>query len=489
MNASVLTPTLTLPSIVRFPSTELVGLAAALYGRYEGVERQIRVRERLQVEYVDGREISFPQADFVERLKAEGPIHRVEVAPGYVAVKATDPVRAIRTYERQAVATAKAEAVRTLIERRAEVEACEASRCGCGGAEPDCFGREMARAALAFLDHEGVSRLHSWSAKSRARMTEKIGRLDVSPMFDEGGTPALITLTLPGDWLAVTPSAKVWQNQIQKLRRRFRDKWGHSMVGFWKREFQARGAPHWHMMGWVPNDPGFRAWLSETWADIVDAPWCGHVFPARMCRLSDRREVIVCCDYHRHLEAGAGVDYYEGVRASDPRRMAIYFGKHSSFADKEYQNQAPREWVHDPACEDDLCEGCSVSGVGRFWGVWGLQDAARASQIPPDLADAMVQIMRRWAHTKRYAVPTTVWRKRYSTRVDTSTGEITETWRWRKRRSTAVVKRLAGGQRSGWLLVNDGPGLASQLQRAALQAVWTPQRGGRSGAGPIGFLP
>jgi hypothetical protein len=49
----------------------------------------------------------------------------------------------------------------------------------------------------------------------------------------------------------------------------------------------------------------FRRWLSITWADIV-----AHPDPEQ------RR---------RHRIAGTGVDYAEGIRLTDPRRMAVYF--------------------------------------------------------------------------------------------------------------------------------------------------------------------
>lgn len=489
-----------MPRLERFPSTALVDAAVGARTeayvlpsvratvrerrvwdrRYEGVERRITVTY-LPTEVVDG--VVRVAASFLEgaaaagvdlegaghyradRLRVEGPVWRIEVAPGVVQVASRDPLRRDRALERGRDDAQEAARIKAVL----RLAACRAANCGCGGGERDCAGD--------WHERDGVSRLHSWSAKSRARMIKKLLRLDVGPMFASGGTPALITLTLPGDWLAVCPSPKVWAGFIAKFRRRFAKRWGRQPVGFWKREFQRRGAPHWHFMGWVPDDPGFRRWLSETWAEIVAADHCG----TRCWESSEG----ACCELGRHVLAGAGVDYYEGERASDPKRMAVYFAKHGSFADKDYQNDAPREWVHDAGCDDDACGGCSATGVGRFWGVWGLEDAARASQIPPDVADAMMRIMRRWARTKRFYVAGEVWRKKHRVEVDTTTGEVTDRWRWRKRKSLRPVIRLAGGQRAGWLAVNDGPSLAVQLQRAAEQAVMPH----RSRSGPVGLLP
>ena len=54
----------------------------------------------------------------------------------------------------------------------------------------------------------------------------------------------------------------------------------------------------------------FRRWLSITWAEIV-----AHPDP------EERR---------KHLLAGTGVDYAQGVKLTDPRRMAIYFAKYGA---------------------------------------------------------------------------------------------------------------------------------------------------------------
>ena len=54
----------------------------------------------------------------------------------------------------------------------------------------------------------------------------------------------------------------------------------------------------------------FRVWLSITWADVV-----GHPDPEQ------RRQ---------HRLAGTGADYAEGIKLTDPRRMALYFAKYGA---------------------------------------------------------------------------------------------------------------------------------------------------------------
>ena len=243
---------------------------------------------------------------------------------------------------------------------------------------------------------------------------ERLASLDYSALFvDDDGTdtvPAMVTLTYPGDWLAVAPTNAVVQGHIKALRKRWNREWGTWMdesapedhrgwrqrarsnpfVGVWKREFQRRGAPHYHLLIVPPQHPKFRGWLSETWADIVGAAWCGRE-TAVLGLLDDGKEGIVCCERHRHIAGGTGVDFREGARATDPRRLAVYFAKHGAYGVKEYQNEGPAAWLEN-------------GGLGRFWGVWGLPSAAEAVDVDPAVAQAVARTLRRLERSKRYQV-------------------------------------------------------------------------------------
>src|SRR5207249_5060118 len=59
--------------------------------------------------------------------------------------------------------------------------------------------------------------------------------------------------------------------------------------------------------------------------------------------------------------AGTGVDYAEAHKCSDPKRLAVYFGKHGQYRSKEYQHNVPEAWQ------------APGKGPGRFWGYWGLK--------------------------------------------------------------------------------------------------------------------
>ena len=295
-----------------------------------------------------------------------------------------------------------------------------------------------------------------WSRRSRARMTRRLSELDYAPMFASGRVPAMITLTYPGAWQEVAPSGKATKRHLQMLWRRWSKAWGVAPPVLWKLEFQRRGAPHLHLFA-VPEagrvlcrcptcvvmivsqhaqcrvagvaaglcdcTVNFRTWLSHTWADVV-----AHPDPEQ------RR---------RHVLAGTGIDYREGLRARDPKRLAVYFSKHGGAAgSKEYQHKVPLEWQH------------PERGPGRFWGYRGLKPVRAEVYVAQDTYLRVRRTLRRLSRSKRLIRTARV------PRVQTATGVIT--WRTVHR---PLVHLDHGGMAGGFLLVNDGPALASALSR------------------------
>jgi hypothetical protein len=288
-----------------------------------------------------------------------------------------------------------------------------------------------------------------WSRKSRAAMCRTFAELDYTPLVESGRVPAMVTLTYPGDWECVAPDGASVKRHMVLWRKRFQREWGEPACYIWKLEFQRRGAPHIHLWMAPPQTPGrsgrtFWNWLSEEWADIV-----AHPDPEQRAR---------------HLLAGTAVDVLNGLRACDPKRLAIYFTKHSSpnrLGDKEYQHIVPEAW-RKPG-----------HGPGRFWGVHGLQRATAVVEIAQDAYLTARRIIRRWSRsqavyggvTQRF--PTDVVPRmthQVVQRVDSTTGEV--------RHRRVGRRRLLcdqGGLAGGYVLVNDGPAFASQLA-AALSA-------------------
>lgn len=287
-----------------------------------------------------------------------------------------------------------------------------------------------------------------WSRKSRTAMCRTFAELDYSPLVECGRVPAMVTLTYPGDWEVVAPDGASVKRHMVLWRKRFQREYGEPARYIWKLEFQRRGAPHIHLWMAPPISPGrsgqgFAQWLSETWAGVVDHP--------------DAEQKA------RHRRAGTAIDVRNGLRACDPKRLAIYFTKHSSpnmNGDKEYQHIVPELW-RQPG-----------RGPGRFWGVYGLKKAVAVVELAQDAYLAARRIVRRWSRsqaaygdvTQRFptaVVPRTA--NRVVVRVERTTGKVR--YRRVRRRRTLCDQ---GGLNGGYVLVNDGPAFASQLGAALM---------------------
>jgi hypothetical protein len=274
----------------------------------------------------------------------------------------------------------------------------------------------------------------TWSAKSRNKMVYKIACLDFTPMFQEVlNPPGMLTLTYSRDWEIVVPSKAHLKRHLDALQKSIERTWGVVFYAIWKLEFQRRGAPHVHLFAVPPTGTRkglpFRKWLSQEWARIV-----AHPDP------EERR---------RHVVAGTAIDYGKGLHASDPKRLAVYFLKHSVVHDKEYQHVVPDLWM-------------ANGGPGRFWGVWRLEELTVT--VPLDPQTEWIQsarTLRGVARAARYnprRENTPFVRKRRVPRVDTKTGVV------RYRVQSRRVHYMDSVR--GYLLVNNGPMLVSQLYRA-----------------------
>lgn len=264
-----------------------------------------------------------------------------------------------------------------------------------------------------------------WSPASRRNMYFRLATLDYSPWrraIELGNPVAMITLTLPGDWLAVAPNAQRWRALVDAFRRRWERQIG-PIFATWKREHQRRGAAHLHLMTPTPprvGDETFHDWLSRTWYEVVGS------------------------GDERHLRAGTGVDWVRGLRIVDPMRAARYFAGHAGPSQtnrKLYQDQAPAEWTRH-------------GSVGRSWGYWGLKPKEESVALSADEVVEIRRILRRLDRARRRVRRTRV------RRVNRATGEIT--FRWVHRRNLSRAWN-SGSVRGGVLLTEDGPQVASAM--------------------------
>jgi hypothetical protein len=398
---------------LRFPSPEMVTAAAALF---EPAAPWACGSERRGTEFESGR-------------------FRVTIGPGVVRLGWTNPVRAEKTAER-----AVGHHHRDVDDAKLHIRNDLALTAG----DPDQAVVSSTRRSNSAADYRGAGAvITEWSRKSRSAMCRTFAELDYSPLVESGRIPAMITFTYPGDWEVVAPDGASVKRHMVLWRKRFQREYGEPARYIWKLEFQRRGAPHIHLWMTPPLSPGrsgrgFAQWLSETWAQIVDHPDPVHKA--------------------RHRLAGTAIDVRNGLKACDPKRLAIYFTKHSSpnlHGDKEYQHVVPELW-REPG-----------RGPGRFWGVYGLKKAIVVVEVTQDAYIAARRIVRRWSrnqavygdsgsHFPTAMVPRTA--TRLVPRINRDTGTLTYR-RVRRRRTLCNQGGLAGG----YALVNDGPAFAVKL--------------------------
>lgn len=370
----------------RFPGVEMVAPAAAVFERPK--------------QWADGSGL--------RGLQPEGGRFHLFIAPGLVQLGWTRPVRIEKSCEGAATHTHWLNVAAEEAELRSVV--------GEVGWQDGPASRKP--------KHAGASReITHWSRKSRANMCRSLAEYDYTPIVEPGRIPAMVTLTYPGDWEVVAPTGRDVKRHLDNWRKRFEREWGEKLNFIWKLEFQRRGAPHFHLWMAPPTTAGnsglmFRQWCSQVWADVVD-----HPDP-------EQRRL--------HILAGTAVDTLEGIRACDPKRLAIYFTKHSSpnaNGDKEYQHIVPTAWHG------------SRKGPGRVWGVAGLKKVTSTVEIDQSDYIRARRIVRRWSRnqaaysdlTHRFpsaVVPRTA--KVSVPRVDSWTGRVT--FRRVRRRANSAPK-------------------------------------------------
>lgn len=416
---------------LRFPSPEMVTAAAALF---EPAAPWACGRGRSGTEPESGQ-------------------FRITVGPGVVRLGWTNPVRVEKAAER-GVGCHQRDVDDAKLQVRDDIARTS-------GHDDQAVVSSTRRSSTALDDRGPSGVINEWSRKSRSAMCRTFAELDYSPLVDSGRVPAMVTLTYPGHWEVVAPDGASVKRHMVLWRKRFEREYGEPARYIWKLEFQRRGAPHIHLWMVPPMSPGrsgrgFAQWLSETWAQIVDHP--DSVQKAR------------------HRLAGTAIDVRKGLKACDPKRLAIYFTKHSSpnlHGDKEYQHIVPDLW-RQPG-----------RGPGRFWGVYGLKKAITVVEVAQDAYLTARRIVRRWSRNQAVygdsgsRFPTSVVPRtatRLVARIDRDTG-VVACRRVRRRRTLCSQGGLAGG----YALVNDGPSFASQLATALFGAAMTarpsPQRG------------
>jgi hypothetical protein len=304
--------------------------------------------------------------------------------------------------------------------------------------------------------------ISDFSAKAKLRMMSYIAAVDWASQRYPDENLLFLDLTYPDNWSECVPTPADAQAQFKTLCQRFKRATGRPLRCVWVREFQRRGAPHFHLLVLWPRTIKGRPsklWLSRNWYQIV-----GSGDP-------------------KHLAAGTRINFEEALRgAVDPKRAAAYFAGYCE-KDKAYQHEAPEAWTN------------PNGSVGAFWGHRGLVKATAEIGITPEVDIEIRRMMRRYVASQKRVVERKVARqvaRRYAsvtsgetiTPIDFEALTLEERIWWqpidlpgsfRKVRRRWRLKSLtpagpaADGERGFMVFVNDAPLLATQLARYLTQ--------------------
>lgn len=287
----------------------------------------------------------------------EGPRFRLEFSPGSKRITSTDFAKKNRT-ENEAIA------------RHLRKDA------------------DMLLAELDAANKPKRGQVKAWSLKSQARMALRLATIDYSPLFADGRTPAMTTVTMPHDWTTVAPTAQAFKKIVNRFRARYEHAWGHPMTGVWKMEFQWRkdcaakgchdpAAPHLHIIMTPPLGTAYAPRSLDDLDHVAECSACEHPSHAQQYEYAEwlSRSWAASVGHPDPIErrknerAGTGVDYVELENYSDPKRIGVYFSKHGLYSDKSYQNVLPQLWRD------------ADSGGAHFWGYWVLRPMIVSKEI------------------------------------------------------------------------------------------------------------
>jgi hypothetical protein len=104
-------------------------------------------------------------------------------------------------------------------------------------------------------------KIRGFSKKSRYRLLNRLAMIN-----KKDGFPLFITLTYPSEF---PTDRKIYKADLEKFIKRLIYRFP-KVSGFWRLEFQKRGAPHYHLLVWgLPYSDEIKKYISKTWFKVV----------------------------------------------------------------------------------------------------------------------------------------------------------------------------------------------------------------------------
>jgi hypothetical protein len=220
-------------------------------------------------------------------------------------------------------------------------------------------------------------------------------RLATLPWSELGPRPAMVTLTMPRDWRAVAPDGPTTYGLFEAYQMRWQRRWGERMRGVWIREFQERGAPHYHCYVGLPVKVS-----DEEYAELVDRTMLRKKLEREVGKRESKDKLpfmkgpfggwarecwydVVGSGDEWHKRKGADVaPMFWGVTVRDAQQGRVDFGKVS-----EYLYSESGKWG-----QKKVPDG--FTDPGRWWGVLGrLKPRITENDLPEPVAMELRRMM------------------------------------------------------------------------------------------------
>ena len=109
--------------------------------------------------------------------------------------------------------------------------------------------------------------IKGFSKPSAKRMRDVINSVRLNAPL-----PVFVTLTYPDDFPSITRAKRDFSTYGKRFRREFPN---GGII--WKKEFQQRGAAHFHMLVYGVSEAELRAWVPQAWYEIVGSNDIKHL--------------------------------------------------------------------------------------------------------------------------------------------------------------------------------------------------------------------
>lgn len=194
---------------------------------------------------------------------------------------------------------------------------------------------------------EAVKRtaIKEFTKTSRKRFLDKMLEIDWDAEAAQHGL-YFVTLTYPADF---PTDGRVMTRHLEKFTRRLERR--YSVVSYaWKKEYQRRGAPHYHLMLRIdePDLKQLQRRVRDYWGDTI-----GHTDAAGR-------------------QAGTQTE-----RIRKPQSAAAYL---ALYLCKQDQNKVPKEKITYEHGHEVKREPLEIVNTGRWWGFYRMQDVKHLCQ-------------------------------------------------------------------------------------------------------------